>query len=120
MRSRLSGRPDFGVTDDQDVRVATEGDGRVADALTLGNGGALGLVYRDDLSAQPLHCGHERARRARRRLVEHVGEELSLEEVGPPHTLDDALHLAGDAEDVVEIPSRELLDGKYVAATPSR
>jgi hypothetical protein len=109
------GRSDLGVSDDDGIGIAAEGSDGVGERLSLPDGRRVG-VDDGDVSSQSLHRRLERGRRPRRGLVEERREHSSLEEVESTVPLDLSPHLGREVEDVVEILSGVLLDGKDVSA----
>ena len=114
------GGADLGVADDDDVGIAAQGPDGVGQALALGHGGIPHFVDGDDRSAQPLHGGHERGRRAGRGLIEQVGQDLALEQIERADPLDHGPHLVGHAEDVFQVGPAELFDREDVFPVPGR
>ncbi len=99
-------RAGLGMAQHDHVRVALQRANRVGQGFALGHRRVAHFADRDHAAAQALHGRQERRRRARRRFVEQVGQDLALEQIEGAHALDHRAHFFGHAEDVFQGRSR--------------
>ncbi|KAK1256316.1 hypothetical protein MKX07_008575 [Trichoderma sp. CBMAI-0711] len=102
-----------GVAQDDGVSVAGQRAQSILQRLAL----LHRRVRRRDgngASAQPLHGGVKRGRRASRRLVEERAEDAAAEHVQDALALNAQAHLLSNGEEQVQVGSGVLLDGQHV------
>ncbi|KAI3479544.1 hypothetical protein L1887_58356 [Cichorium endivia] len=111
--------PRLGVAHDHRIRVAAQRADRVRDRLALLHR-RLVRLHLDHLSTQAQHGRLERARRARRLLVEQRSQHTAAQQVHRTLSLHQHAHLGSHREERVQVFTSEALDRQDVAARKRR
>jgi hypothetical protein len=74
----------------------------------------LHVVDRNHLAAEPKHRRHEAGAGARARLIEEVGQNFALEQIGAAKALHQHPHLIRYVEDVIQLRAVKLADADNI------